>query len=58
MYGYLTGLARYHLYISFIYRKNIKGPNIDPSETPQFMVPAAENMLSNETKKALFVWQE
>ena len=55
MYDYLTGLARYHLYI----RKTVKVlPNIDPSKTPQFMVPATENMLPNETKKALFVWQE
>ena len=45
MCDYLTGFG-----ISFIYSKNNKGPDIG---TPQFMVRASENTLSNETKKAL-----
>ena len=39
--------------ISFTYNKNHEGLDIDPSGTPQFMVPASENTSSYETKKAL-----
>ena len=40
--------------ISFIYKKNNIGPNIDPWGTPQFMVAASENTLSNEKKKTMY----
>ena len=39
--------------ISFTYNKNHEGLDIDPSGTPQFMVPASENTSPFETKKAL-----
>ena len=41
--------------ISFMYSKNNKGSNLDPWGTPQFMVPASEKTVPNETKIALFV---
>ena len=47
----MARLVKYHLYLA----KSI-GPNIVHWGNPQFMVPAAENMLFNETKKNLFVW--
>ena len=37
--------------ILFMYSKNNTGPNIDLWEIPQFMVPASEKTVLNETKK-------
>ena len=63
MYGYLTELVD-HFYITettvniFINMANIfinSGPIIDHCETPQFIIPASKRLLSNETKKALYV---
>ena len=51
MCDYLTGLAEYYLHIA----KVGKDPNIDPWGTPQFMDPASEKTLSNESEKTLFV---
>ena len=38
-----------------MYSKNNKGPFIDPWGTPQFMVPASEKTLPNETKITLLL---
>ena len=48
---YLIELVEYHS----IYSKNNQGFNIDPWGTLQFMVPASENALFNDTKKVVFV---
>ena len=44
--------------ISFMYSKNSIGLNIDPWVTLQYMVPASEKPVPNETKVALFVRSE
>ena len=41
--------------IYFVYFTNSKSFNIDPWETPQFIIPGSEKTVPNETKKALFV---
>ena len=50
IYVCFTELVKY-LYL----KKKKKWPNTDLLETPQFMVTASKEILSNETEKALFV---